>query len=152
MEPRSIVNDRVLQERVIDHYTKVKNIPDVSDKPTIPDENMGLWQKQKTKSRLKAHSLMRGVCGKWLNNSYDYAIANNKWPVRFKDRAGVTIDLVMEFTVTVWTKYVSQMVRIRDFLSIYTRFIYVYLRTYTHMHSAVILFLEVTRPNWCSNT
>ena len=54
---------------------------------------------------------MRGTCGKWLNIAYNFALEHGKVPVRFKDGDDVTNDLVPEFTVTVWVKYVSLMVR-----------------------------------------
>ena len=53
---------------------------------------------------------MKGVCGAWMNAAYDYAISNNKWAVVFRDARGETLDLLTEFTVTVWIKYVSLMV------------------------------------------
>ena len=121
IEPRSIVENSALLERAIDHYTQTKNMPDVSDKPTITDNEMRLWQKQKRKSRLKPHTTLGGVCGTWLNTSYDFAISKNMWPVVFKDPHGDTIDLVPETTVAVWIKYVSFMVCLRALLHVCMR-------------------------------
>ena len=110
VEPRTIIADRSLLERAVEHFVEGKNMPDISDKPTIPDEDMCLWLKQKKKSRLKPHSTLKGVCGTWLNAAYDFALENNTWPVVFKDHRGETCDLVSEGTVVVWIKYVSFMV------------------------------------------
>ena len=119
MEPRKIVQKDELLQRAINHFTKEKNMPDISDKPQIPDEDMCLWLKQKKKSRLKPHSVMRGVCGTWLNSAYDYAISNNLWPVIFKDPRNVQHDLIPECTIAVWIKYVSFMVCIHTLLHVY---------------------------------
>ena len=70
-----------LLERAIDHYTKKENMSDITDKPEMSDKSMCLWLKQKRKSSLKPHSVMKGVCGAWMNAAYDYAISNNKWAV-----------------------------------------------------------------------
>ena len=73
-EPRAIVANPKLLERAIDHYTQKENMPDITDKPEMSDSSMCLWLKQKRKSRLRPHSVMKGVCGTWMNHSYDYAI------------------------------------------------------------------------------
>ena len=111
VEPRSIVANPQLLEKAIDYFTE--NVPDISDKPDIPDEAMCIWTKHKRKSRLKPHSVMAGACGTYLNSSYDFAIANNMWPVVFRGPGGVQMDLVVECMVATWIKYVSMMVCIR---------------------------------------
>jgi len=49
-----------------------------------------------------------GCCGKWVNESIDFAISKNKWPVRF-DNAAENVDLVPEFICTMWLGYVAKM-------------------------------------------
>lgn len=110
-EPRKIVEDTALFERAVSYYITV--MPDLSDRPTITDDEMCLWMKQKKKSRLKPHAILKGVCGAWMNSSFDFAMEKNKWPVVFKDNNNNTVDLVTETMVTVWIKYVSHMVRKR---------------------------------------
>ena len=102
-----VASDKLL-ERHINYW--LTRMPDITDKPDIPDSNMMFWTKQKRKSRLKGHSSLGGVCGCWLNTALDYAIEKNKWPVRFKDTRGVLNDLVPEFCLTVWVRYVALMV------------------------------------------
>ena len=100
VEPRIIVtSDKLLDEH--NNYWG-ENPPDVTDMPVIAVKTMQYWLKQKRKSRLKPHSLNPGVCAAWLNAAYDFAISKNKVPVRFKDKDGIMVDLVPEFTTTVW--------------------------------------------------
>ena len=67
---------------------------------------------------------MGGVCGKWLNMAYDYALQHGKLPVRFRDSDGVLNDLLPEFTASVWVKYVTLMVRIRTPTHVYGMHVY----------------------------
>ena len=101
---------QVLVARHSDHWSEECNMPDVSDRPSIAHTDMQLWKKQRRKSRLKPHSTCPGSCGKWLNTSYDFALEYGKVPVRFKDKDDVLNDLMPEFVVTVWVRYVSLMV------------------------------------------
>ena len=55
------------------------------------------------------HSILEGLAAKWFNVSLDYATEHNKWPVRFRDGDENKTDLVPEFVVVVWLRYVSQM-------------------------------------------
>ena len=132
MEPRTIIADRSLLERAVEYFVEGKNMPDISDKPTIPAEEMCLWLKQKRKSRLRPHSTLKGVCGTWMNAAYDFGLENNNWPVVFKDLNGETCDLVSEATVVVWIKYVSFMVCIHTFWHVYKHTVYKHADTYTN--------------------
>ena len=120
MDPRLICQVDTLLEKHIQYWTE--HMPDVTDCPSLNEDDLQIWTKQKKKSRLKPHSILKGVAGKWLNSGYDYAISKNKWGVVFKDMDGVRINLVDEFVVTVWAMYCSFMVM----------YIYVHARTYMH--------------------
>ena len=108
VRPDLICSSDELLEKHIRYW--VDRMPDISDKPQMPPSEMKFWKKQARKSRLKPHPSLPGVCAVWLNGAIDFAIKNNKWPVRFKDANGVSNDMVPDFTVTVWVKYVTKMV------------------------------------------
>ena len=136
VEPKQIVNDADLLEEAMDYFLQKKNLPDISDRPTIHDKDMCLWLKQKKKSRLRPHSVLKGVCGSWLNTSYDYAFERNMWAVVFKGPQGNTIDCVTETMVMVWIKYVSFMVRIYTTQHIYNTPVYTQYDTSTvHLYT-----------------
>ena len=107
MEPRTIINDESLIEKHVDFWSN--NMPDISDKPLIEPEQLQFWLKQKRRDRKKPHTILKGVCGKWLNMAIDFAISKNKWGVQFVNDAGDKVDLVPELMVTVWLRYSSLM-------------------------------------------
>ena len=47
-----------------------------------------------TRNRLKPHSLMKGVCGSYLNHAYDYSLEKCMLPVRFRNKHDELVDLV----------------------------------------------------------
>ena len=73
-------------------------------------KDLQIWLKQKRKSRLKPHTKMPGVCAKWQNQAYDFALSFGKVPCRFKDKDDILNDLIPDFIVCSWVFYVSLMV------------------------------------------
>ena len=51
-----------------------------------------------------------GLCAKHLNKAIDFAIANNKLCVKFKDRRDKLHNMVHAFAITVWVCYCKSMV------------------------------------------
>ena len=122
LEPRFVISKgSKLIELFIQHWTD--NLPDVSDRPEIPPEKTRFWMMEdssttsrprRTKGKKRypaAHSRLKGLRGKSINDAIDKTIASNKWCVQFKDKQGVTINLVDECVVSVWLYYICNMVR-----------------------------------------
>ena len=108
---------------------------------------MQIWTKYKPKIRLKAHSLLPGLCGMWLNEAIDYGMSQNKWPVRFRDDEGVLVDLVPEFLTAVWAKYASLMVRPPCTLPVHVYTPYITSTTYTSTRKCARLRTRIIAPN-----
>jgi len=50
-----------------------------------------------------------GLCAKWCNESVDFAISHNKWAVQFVQDDGAKVNLINEFAVTMWLRYITLM-------------------------------------------
>ena len=88
----------------LDHW--VENKPDTSEGRPPNVSELGFWKS--LCALLKAHTDFPGLCAKWLHIAFDFAIAQNQWPVRFK-RNGETYDMVVPFIFTAWVCYCAQM-------------------------------------------
>ena len=87
----------------------MSNLPDISDFPTIAPEDTHFWLKTKRQTRIRPHSNLKGMAAKWTNASVDYAMGMNKWCVKFVDAGGHKHNLIPEFIVTMWLKYLTLM-------------------------------------------
>jgi hypothetical protein len=111
MEPRRVVQSADNLERFITYW--LDHLPDLSDMPIIGPSQLMFWKKRNKSDRKRAHPKLGGLAAKWFNIAIDYGCEHNKWPVIFTDDDGDKNDLVMEFIVVVWVRYVSQMVLTR---------------------------------------
>ena len=84
----------------------VENKPDTSEGRPPNVSELGFWKS--LCGLLKAHTDFPGLCAKWLHIAFDFAIAQNQWPVRFQ-RNGETYDMVVPFIFTAWVCYCAQM-------------------------------------------
>ena len=109
---------QVLVRRHCAHWRQKHTMPDVTDRPSMSYKDLQIWLKQKRKSRLKPHTKMPGVCAKWQNQAYDFALSFGKVPCRFKDKDDILNDLIPDFIVCSWVFYVSLMVCIITCISV----------------------------------
>ena len=119
MEPRHIIRSNERIQEFLTYYRV--NLPDVSDRPDIPDEKVQFWKMtagghhtrpRKKKKRFAAtHSKLPGLMAKRLNKSIDQTIARNMWCVTFRDEENHLVSLVFDCVIAVWLFYISSMVR-----------------------------------------
>ena len=57
----------------------------------------------------KPHSRLGGMRGQYVNQSVDFSISLNKWPVCFRDSDGVLINLVDGCIVATWLNYITHL-------------------------------------------
>ena len=58
----------------------------------------------------RVHRQFEGLCAQHFNEALDFAISHNLWPVTFTSPDNKKRELVTEFTVGTWSKYISRMV------------------------------------------
>ena len=116
--PRQVVaRPARLLEIFLDHH--LAHLPDITDltkdHPSIQPGLLQHWLNKELckgqRERRRPHNDMPGLCGQMYLQALDFAIANNKWAVRFKDADGKWIDMTDDFIVTVWVAYINRMVR-----------------------------------------
>ena len=104
---RTVIEDPDLHlPPFLDHWDE--NKPDTSEGRPPNVSELGFWKSLSVCALLKAHTDFPGLCAKWLHIAFDFAIAQNQWPVRFK-RNGETYDMVVPFIFTAWVCYCAQM-------------------------------------------
>ena len=116
LTPAIVVREPELYMDKYLQYVMDNHVPDMSNCAEVTIKEVEFWKKRKRgkrKERKKGHRNLRGVCGVWFNDSIDFGIEWNQWPVRFTRSNGKKKDLVPQFTVAVAIKYVSKMVRAR---------------------------------------
>jgi len=100
-------------------------LPDMTDVPKYNPDQLSFWirhrkhVKKKAKKVKKPHRLLRGVCAKWFNLALDFAIEQNRWPVKIQLQNSSDdpsdgpmieeIDLTVSFILVVWVHYSSNM-------------------------------------------
>ena len=84
------------------------NLPDMSDNPTFNPKNIATLGRVK-KDRRRLHCHLKGLVGRWVNITIDWAISLGLWAVKFTDKDGAKTDLVEMFSTAVWIRYVSLM-------------------------------------------
>ena len=84
MEPRHIIKSQFRVNQFIEHW--IDNLSDVSERPEIPPRKVRFWMMQdnsykpkKNKRYPAPHPLLKGMRGKAVNDSIDFAISSNKW-------------------------------------------------------------------------
>ena len=112
-----VENPEAYLKNFVSHWERA--LPDLTDVPNFDPEQLSFWlrhHKQKTKKKprklKKPHRLLPGVCAKWLNLGIDFAIKNNKWPVKMvvvKEGENLEIDLTDKFILVVWCYYTANM-------------------------------------------
>ena len=76
-----ILSEQKYIDWFVDHW--VNHLPDISDYPDIAPEKLHFWKKRSKKDKRKSpHRTLKGCAAKWLNESIDFAISQNKWAVR----------------------------------------------------------------------
>ena len=110
--PRIVIKNKELTKKFIDYW--LNHLPDISDFPTVNPKSIQFWlKKDKTRrtapKRLRPHNMLKGMVGCYTNQSLDFAISMNKWCVQFVDTKGHKTNLIPEFIVTMWCKYLTTM-------------------------------------------
>lgn len=84
-----VENPEAYLKDFVSHWERT--LPDLTDVPAFEPEALSFWvrhhnkkSKKKRRKVKKAHRLLPGVCAKWLNLGVDFAIKNNKWPVKMQ--------------------------------------------------------------------
>jgi hypothetical protein len=122
MEPRKIIRSTECVLEFV-QYSR-DNIPDVSERPEMRDEQVQFWmmtddgdvpvRPRKSKKRFPAtHSRLPGLMAKRLNKSIDLTMAHNMWCVTFRDKDGKLVSLVYDCIATCWLYYIADLVRAR---------------------------------------
>ena len=116
IRPSAAVRDPEVFETFVDYW--LDHLPDLTDCPVIRAEDLCFWRKSvkgHRKDRRKAHCLLPGLNAQKMNESIDFAISKNIWPVEFytdKDTSSETLhELVSKFAVAVWVFYCAKMVK-----------------------------------------
>ena len=105
--PRIIIRHKQLAEKFIKYW--MLHLPDISEFPTIEPKATQFWLKTKRQTRIRPHRNLRGMAAKWTNEAVDYVMSFNKWCVQFQDASGRKHNLIPEFIVTMWLKYLTLM-------------------------------------------
>lgn len=92
------------------------NLPDLSEGRVPQAERLQFWKNMKCCAGLHPHVDLPGLCRKWCHIAFDFAIAQNQWPVIFyKDEVvdnepvKQMYDMTVPFTLTAWVCYCAQM-------------------------------------------
>ena len=110
--PDKILPRMVLQapkehlEKFLHYWGASERRPDLSLGRSPDPKKLQFWL-QKNKN-LKAHTSLPGMCAKWTHIAIDFAISQNKWPVKFA-RSDAVYDMTIPFALTVWVCYTAQM-------------------------------------------
>ena len=124
---RYVLNDEKNVEMFVAYF--VLHLPDISDFPSHIPEELHFWKMGKGvqrgkrgkklkggKARGRAHAILTGLHSTRTNDALEYCIKNNKWCVKFEeediDGKITPYNLITDFTVRFWLKYIAGMVSI----------------------------------------
>ena len=115
MEPRKIIRSTQRVREFI-AYTR-DHLPDVSERPMIPDKKVQFWMMScgtdtthpnKKKKRYPAtHSRLPGLMAKRLNKAIDDTMTLNMWCVEFRDEDDHLVSLVFDCIIAAWLYYIA---------------------------------------------